>query len=1000
MPVIRKLSLLTVLTVLLSAAPAAADITPSRDAGTVAGAFTELLPGGAFTGAAFTEIPPEPGATAECSNLTDDDGDGFTDALDPGCETGALDNREEDDPAPECSNGFDDDGNLLADFPDDPGCDSASDNLEFEGEPNPDPGCSNGFDDDGDGTTDFTPPVGETADPGCASAADIDEGSEGLPLGEDPDPVAVSTTALTGFPTSSTSYAILTTGNSEFADDPNDSPGTGQGNGGGSGTPSHGDNVFDLVTLRVDVNVPAGRNCLRVDFRFLSDEFPEFVGSTVNDAFVAELDTSNFTINPDASVNAPNNFAYDSAGNLVSINTAAFSETEAAGTTYDGATPRLRASTPITPGAHSIYFSVFDQGDDILDSAAFLDALRLDTAPADACTQGATPDLTPPAVALAAPADGGITTDPTPAYSGTAGNAAGDSNTVTVKVYAGADTTGTLLQTLTATRSGTAWSVNGSPALAPGTYTAQAEQSDSAGNVGVSGENTFEVAVDDTDPVVTLTTPADGSTTADTTPAYGGTAGNVAGDSSTVGVNVYSGSTATGTPVQTLTATRSGTAWSVNGSPALADGTYTVQAEQSDEAGNTGSSAEHTFTIDADPLVTLSTPANDSSTADAAPTYSGSAGTAPGDSNTVTVKVYSGSAAAGTPVQTLTATRSGGSWSVDGSTALPDGTYTARAEQSDGAANTGFSGTRTFTVDTAVPAGVTLTGPAAGSSTTDTTPTFSGAAGSAPGDGGTVTLRIYSGSSASGAPVRTMSVPRSGGGWSIDVAPALDPGTYTAQVEQVDAAGNRTLTGPLTFTIAGGGGGGQPLPPPVAGTSFNVEPVSGVVTFKCGKQPARPLQEAEQLPVGCRIDARRGKVRITTDAGNGKTHSAVFHGGVFKVLQKAGRRPVTELRLVGALENCPRGRRSSAARGTRGFAAAKRGRRLWGDGKGRFRTRGRRSAATVTGTKWLVEDRCDTSTLTKVTQGKVQVRDFARRKTINLKRGQTYIARPPGRRRP
>jgi hypothetical protein len=295
-----------------------------RAAGTVTGAFAEQLPLGTLAGASFTEIPPEPGSTTECSNLTDDDGDGLTDLDDPGCETGALDNLEEDDTPPECSNGFDDDGDGLTDFTPplgetaDPGCDSASDNMEIDGVPNPDAACSNGEDDDGDGTIDFTALVGGTADPGCSSADDLDEGSEGLPPGEDPNPVAVSTTALTGFPMSGTSYAILSTGNSGFADDPNDSDGTGQGNGGGSGTPSHGDNVFDLVTLRVDVNVPLDRNCLRVDFRFLSDEFPEFVGSTVNDAFLAELDTSNFTINPDASVNAPNNFAYDGAGNLIS----------------------------------------------------------------------------------------------------------------------------------------------------------------------------------------------------------------------------------------------------------------------------------------------------------------------------------------------------------------------------------------------------------------------------------------------------------------------------------------------------------------------------------------------------------------------------------------------------------------------------------------------------------------------------------------------------------
>jgi Big-like domain-containing protein len=719
-----RVTLLSLLVTLLLAAPALAAITPTREANAVAGAFTEQLSLVTFTGATFTEIPPEPGATVECDNDFDDDADGFTDFTppvgetpDPGCDS-ASDNREEDDAPPECSNGFDDDGDGFTDFTPpsgdpDSGCDSAADNLEVNGEPNPPPACSNGEDDDLDGAVDFP------ADPGCASASDLDEGSEGLPPGEDTNPTAVSDSPLTGFPTGGTTYAILSTGNTEFADDPNDSSGTGQSNGGGSGTPSHGDNVFDLVTLSVNLNVPMDRNCLRVDFRFLSEEFPEFVGGTVNDAFIAELDNSTFQTQPDGSVAAPDNFAFDSAGNLVSINTAAFSETEAAGTTYDGATPRLRASTPITPGAHSIYLSIFDQGDSILDSAAFIDAMRLENAPGDACQEGASSDVTPPALSLATPANGSTTSDTTPTYSGAAGNAPGDSNTVTVKVYSGSDTSGPLAQTLTTTRSGASWSATGSSALTPGTYTVQAEQSDGTGNIGLSDPLMFMVV-------------AEGG---------GGTGGG---------------------------------------------------------GGGTGG----------------------------------------------------------------------------------------------------------------------------------------GGGGTGGGSGGT------------------------------------------------------------------GGGAGQ-LPAPVQGKTFNVQLVSGQVTYQCPGQPKRSLADATQLPIGCRIDARRGKVRITSAAGGGKTQSAVFYAGVFKVLQKPGAKPITELRLVGELENCPRGRRASVSGRPLASAAAPklRGRRLWGDGKGAFRTRGRRSAATVTGTKWLVEDRCDTSTLTKVTQGKVQVRDFVRRRTVTLRKGQSYIAQPPGRRR-
>ena len=92
------------------------------------------------------------------------------------------------------------------------------------------------------------------------------------------------------------------------------------------------------------------------------------------------------------------------------------------------------------------------------------------------------------------------------------------------------------------------------------------------------------------------------------------------------------------------------------------------------------------------------------------------------------------------------------------------------------------------------------------------------------------------------------------------------------------------------------------------------------------------------------------------------------------------------LTLVEKLTGCKSGKQASAA------AKKKKKRRLWGNGKGRFRTRGRHSAATVVGTKWLVEDRC-TSTLTKVARGRVEVRDFVKKKTVIVKKGKRYIAR-------
>src|SRR5215207_1366672 len=431
-------------------------------------------------------------------------------------------------------------------------------------------------------------------------------------------------------------------------------------------------------------------------------------------------------------------------------------------------------------------------------------------------------DTTPPAVTLTSPA-AGSTMGASPTYSGAAGTVAGDSASVTVKVYAGSGTGRTPLQTLTATRDGSgAYSVTGAP-LTNGTYTAQAEQLDDAANLGASSANTFTVALPDTTPpAVTLTSPAAGSTTG-ASPAYSGAAGTVAGDSASVTVKVYAGSGTGGTPLQTLTATRDGSgAYSVTGAP-LTNGTYTAQAEQLDDAANLGASSANTFTValpdTTPPAVTLTSPAAGSTTG-ASPAYSGAAGTVAGDSASVTVKVYAGSGTGGTPLQTLTATRDGsGAYSVTGAP-LTNGTYTAQAEQLDDAANLGASSANTFTValpDTTPPA-VTLTSPAAGS-TTGASPAYSGAAGTVAGDSASVTVKVYAGSGTGGTPLQTLTATRDGSGaYSVTGAP-LTNGTYTAQAEQLDDAANLGASSANTFTVA--------LPdttPPAVGSTTGASP--------------------------------------------------------------------------------------------------------------------------------------------------------------------------------
>jgi hypothetical protein len=203
-------------------------------------------------------------------------------------------------------------------------------------------------------------------------------------------PVAVATTKLAGFPRKGKSYGILTSGDARLAARKNKRKDSGRGAGGPfvRGT-------RDTVIFRLDLRVPKNASCLSFRFKFLTEEYPEFVNDVFNDAFIAEFDTSswNSTSNEDPTIVSPDNFAVDSQGNRISVNATGdttLSAENAKGTTYDGATRVLRASTPVKSGRHELYLSIFDQGDRQYDSAVFVDNLTLDTT--SPCTAGVVVD--------------------------------------------------------------------------------------------------------------------------------------------------------------------------------------------------------------------------------------------------------------------------------------------------------------------------------------------------------------------------------------------------------------------------------------------------------------------------------------------------------------------------------------------------------------------------------------------------------------------------------
>jgi hypothetical protein len=533
-------------------------------------------------------------------------------------------------------------------------------------------------------------------------------------------PVGVGTGSVLPFPITPPSYLVLSTGDAAQADlADQDGVFASAGDGGGLVTTpiNRGDTALDVTILQVPFTaptVPAGFvNCLGFDFRFLSEEYPEFIDSPFNDAFIAELDSTTWTTSG-SEISAPNNFALD--GNrpvtIKSSGPKSMSPAEAAGTPYGGATAPLHAQSAVsTPGTHNLYLSIFDQQDDIYDTAVFLDNLTLTTVPVGGCP---------------------------------------------------------------------------------------------------------------------------------------------------------SGSTALG--------------------PALA-----------------------------------------------------------------------------------------------------------------------------------------ITGPASGATVNTSTPTLTGTAGDAAGDAPTVTVRIYSGNVAAGAPVQTLSAPRSGTSWSV-VTAALDPGVYTAQATQANGQGINGLSGPLTFTVIPAlqqpslvpptQSPPPPPAPPVPGKSVVARVVSGQVFIKlpAGKRaravtPGKgfvPFTGAANIPVGSQLDTANGRVALTSaaDTGGVKTQTADFYQGIFEIKQavpkKKPKKPkalITDLVLKGAsASQCAplKGARAAAANKKKGPKSVLS--KLWGNGKGKFRTAGKYSSATVRGTIWLTQDECD-GTLTKVTRGIVSVRDFKRNKTVTVKAGHSYLAR-------
>ena len=240
-------------------------------------------------------------------------------------------------------------------------------------------------------------------------------------------------------------------------------------------------------------------------------------------------------------------------------------------------------------------------------------------------------------------------------------------------------------------------------------------------------------------------------------------------------------------------------------------------------------------------------------------------------------------------------------------------------------------------------------------------------------------------------PVQQVGTDSAGHTVSAPLTGLVSGALYHIRLVAANSAG--TTFGPdQTFTTAS-----TPPPPPVLGQSENAQPVSGKVFIKLPSGAFVQLTGNERIPSGTEVDALGGSLKITTaTAKKGKTQQGVFGGAVFKLTQARGgaTKGLATLSLVeGAFNGAPSYATCKAHKALEATAASSRTLQLLhASAHGKFRTKGRYSAATVLGTIWTVADRCD-GTLTHDVTDSVVVNDFVHHKTIVLHAGQSYLAK-------
>ena len=212
------------------------------------------------------------------------------------------------------------------------------------------------------------------------------------------------------------------------------------------------------------------------------------------------------------------------------------------------------------------------------------------------------------------------------------------------------------------------------------------------------------------------------------------------------------------------------------------------------------------------------------------------------------------------------------------------------------------------------------------------------------------------------------------------------------------------LSNPVNATIARGTATGT--------IRFSGDPKRGQVNIEAVGDRGQCIQTAST--VGCKplsgetqleikdiryVNPGRGVIKLHAVEGKSDFYGTPFSLSELSAASSGLGRSVLVLKLQGGnfdriCRAKPRSKASAGSRSTAiGVKSKKPVRRLFGNGKGSFRTRGRYSAGTLRGTFWVTVDRCD-GTLTHVYRGVVSVHDLVLNRNVKVRAGHSYLASP------